>query len=49
MRFLGSVENLVGVGIADPALARPAADFVQRAQVGGDVGVAVVGADHQGC
>jgi len=42
-----ALQNLVGLGIADPALVRPAADFVQRAQVGGDVGVAVVGADHQ--
>jgi hypothetical protein len=41
------LQNFTGLGIADPALVRPAADFVQRAQVGGDIGVAVVGADHQ--
>src|SRR5262249_48436623 len=42
-----TLQNLVGLGVADPALVRPAADFVQRAQIGGDIGVAVIGADHQ--
>src|SRR5207344_1024206 len=42
-----ALQNLVGLGVADPALVHPAADFIQRAQVGGDVGVAVVGPDHQ--
>src|SRR5262245_30794402 len=42
-----TLQNLLGLGVADPALVRPVADFVERAQVGGDVGVAVIGADHQ--
>src|SRR5215831_9104132 len=42
-----TLQNFVGLGVADPAFVRPAADFVQRAQVSGDVGMAVIGADHQ--
>jgi len=42
-----ALQNLVGLGIVGPALIRPAADFVERAQVGGDVGMTVDGADHQ--
>ena len=41
-----ALENLVGLGIADPALVRPDPHLVERAQVGGDVGMAVVGADY---
>jgi hypothetical protein len=42
-----ALQNLVGLSLADPALVRPAADLVQCAQVGRDVGMAVVGTDHQ--
>lgn len=42
-----TLQDFACLGVADPALFGPAADFVQRAQVGGDVSVAVVGADHQ--
>src|SRR5919109_5244765 len=41
------LQNFPGLGMAEPTLVHPAADFVQRAQVGGDIGVAVVSADHQ--
>jgi len=30
-----AVQNLVGLGVADPTLIRPAAGFVERAQIGG--------------
>ena len=46
-RLRVAFQNLLRLGVADPALIRPAADFVERAQVGADVGAAVVGADHQ--
>src|SRR5687767_1940768 len=35
-----ALQNLLGLGVADPALVGPAADFIQRAQVGRDIGVA---------